>query len=90
MSFDTECDWEESANVKQSTVVSSGSYSENLEEGKKEEILTVNTACFLQNKGRSSTRDFFREVQSLHYAMGKKGSMQGPYNGAYKHYQSVL
>jgi hypothetical protein len=31
-------------------------------ERKKEEIVTVNTACFFHNKGRSSTRDFFRGV----------------------------
>jgi hypothetical protein len=72
MSCDTDRDWEQSAKVKQCPVVSTGSNSEILRERKKEEISTVNTACFLQNKGRYSTRNFIIEVKSLHYATIKK------------------
>jgi len=74
MRCDTDRNQEQSAKVKQSTMASICSNSEILRERKKErkEILTVNTACFLQNKGRYSTRDFIIEVKSLHYATIKK------------------
>jgi hypothetical protein len=73
MSCDTDRDLEQSAKVKQSIMVSIGSNSEILGERNKEEISTLNTACFLQNKGRYSTRNFIIEVKSLHYATIKKG-----------------
>ena len=37
--------------------------------------------AFSQRKGKSLTRDFVREVKSLHYGMVKKRSVQGPYSG---------
>jgi hypothetical protein len=82
MRCDTDRDWEQSVKVKQTTVASICSNSKILRERKKEEILTVNTACFLQNKGRYSTR----EVKSLHYATIKKvnvGTLQW-------HFQKLL
>jgi hypothetical protein len=51
-------------------MISIGSYSEILRE--KKEPLTVKTACFLQIRGRSSTRDFIRDIKSLHYAAVEK------------------
>ena len=75
MSCDTDHDLEQCAKVKQSTVVSIGSTCNSgiLRERNKEEISTLNTAYFLQNKGSYSTRDFIIEVKSLHYATIKKG-----------------
>ena len=58
-------------------MVSTGPYSEILNERKKEDISTVNTACFLQKKGRSSTRGFITEFKSLHYATVKNDKHRG-------------
>ena len=35
--------------------------------------MTLNIACFLQNKGGYSTKDFIIEIKFLHYAMIKIG-----------------
>lgn len=61
-------------------MISIGCYSKILRE--KKELLIVNTACFLQIRGRSSTRDLIRDIKSQHYATVEKISMQGPYSGA--------
>ena len=67
---DTDHDWERSTKVKKSVMEFIGPYFDIIKERKKrkerKEILTVNTACFLEKKGRSSTRDFIREVKFLH------------------------
>jgi hypothetical protein len=47
--------------VRRSITISIGSYSEILRE--KKELLIVSTACFLQIRGRSSTRDFIRDIK---------------------------
>lgn len=59
---DTDHDWERSAKVKRSKMVSIGPCSEIPKERKKEVISAVNIAGCLQKKGRSSTRDFITEV----------------------------
>jgi hypothetical protein len=56
-------------------MVSIGSYSEILRE--KKELLFVNTAYFLQIRERSSTRDFIRDIKSLHYATVEKYQCRG-------------
>jgi hypothetical protein len=61
--------------VKRSIMISIGSYSEILRE--KKELLIVNTACFLQIRGRSSTRDFVRDIKSLHCATVAKDQCRG-------------
>ena len=43
----------------------------------KGEISTINTACFLQKKERSLTRNFIRKVKSLHYATVKEDQSRG-------------
>jgi hypothetical protein len=58
-------------------MVCTGPYSEIFKERQKEEILTVNTAGFLQKKARSSTRGFIMEVKSLHYTMVKNDKHRG-------------
>jgi len=56
-------------------MISIGSYSEILRE--KKELLIVTTAYFLQIRGRSSTRDFIRDIKSLHYATVEKDRCRG-------------
>jgi len=60
--------------VRRSITISIGSYSEILRE--KKELLIVSTACFLQIRGRSSTRDFIRDIKkkkiNKHYATVEK------------------
>jgi hypothetical protein len=43
----------------------------------KKELLIVNTACLLQIRGRSSTRDFIGDIKSLHYAAVEKDQCRG-------------
>ena len=67
--------WEQSVEVKGSAMITICPYSKILKE--RQEIWTVNTAWFLQKKGRSSTRDFIREVKSLYYTMVKTDQCGG-------------
>jgi len=50
----------------------------------------VNLLPKSQGKGKSSTRDFIREVKSVHCAVVKNRSMQAPFIGAYKNIWSGL
>ena len=61
--------------VRRSIMISIGSYSEILRE--KKELLITNTACFLQIRGRSSTRDFIKDIKSLIYATVEKDQCRG-------------
>jgi hypothetical protein len=70
-------DWERSAEVKSNIIVSIGPYSEILKERKKERKkergnLDSERCKLSSRKGRSSTTDFIRAVQSLHYATVKR------------------
>ena len=62
--------WEWNAKVKRSIMVSIGTYSETLKERKGKSWQSMLHA-FFPKRGRSSTRDFIREVRSLKNAMVK-------------------